>query len=68
MLDLEVGIGFQTAVGIETEIEQQLLLHIPLYNPDLITQTLAICVRAGREDWEPLQHVLGLFAAKLEEY
>ncbi len=68
MLDLEVGIGFQTAVGIETEIEQKLLLHVPLYNPDLITQTLAVCVRAGQEDWEPMQHVLGLLAAKLEEY
>ena len=68
MLDLEVGIGFQTAVGIETEIEQQLLLHLPLYNPDLITQTLAVCTRADHEDWEPLQHVLRLLAAKLEEY
>ena len=68
MLDLELGIGFQTAVGIETEIEQQLLLHLPLYNPDLITQTLAVCTRAEQEAWEPLQHVLGLLAAKLEEY
>lgn len=68
MLDLELGVGFQTAVGIEREIEQRLLLHVPLHNPDPITQNLSICARVDRGRWEPLQHVLDLLAAQLQEY
>ena len=68
MLDLHQGIGFQTAVGVETEIEQGLLAHIPLYNPDAITQTLAVCARDDDDDWPPLRHALELLAAKLDDY
>lgn len=68
MLDFELGVGFQTAVGIEAEVEQGLLLHVPLHNPHPITQTLAICIRADDEVWAPRQHLLSLLATKLEDY
>lgn len=68
MLDLEQGIGFQTAIGIETEIEQGLLVHVPLHSPAPVTQTFAICVREDTENWEPFAFALTLLASKLLDY
>lgn len=68
MLDLHLGIGFQTAVGLEAEIEQGMLMLIGLRNPDPIAQTLAVCARADDDDWPPLKHALKLLTAKLDDY
>lgn len=68
MLDLHLGIGFQTIVGLEAEIEQGLLMHIGLRNPDPITQTLAVCGRGDDDDWGPLVLALQLLSSKLDEY
>lgn len=68
MLDLHQGIGFQTAVGVEAEIEKGLLMHIALRNPDPITQSFSICAREDNDDWGPLNHALGLLAEKLDDY
>lgn len=68
MLDLHVGIGFQTAVGLEDAIERGVLMLIGLRNPDPISQTLAICTRDNNDEWEPLNYVLKLLVAKLSDY
>lgn len=68
MLDQELGIGFQTIVGIEAEVEKSALVHIPLYNPDPITQTLALCTRVDAPDWAPLQAVSKLLGERLLHY
>lgn len=68
MLDLHLGIGFQTVVGLEAEIEQGVLMHIGLRNPDPIMQTLAVCTRADRDERQALQHALELLSSKLNDY
>ena len=68
MLDLHLGIGFQTAVGIEAEIEKELLMHIGLRNPDPITQVLAVCARDDDDEWPPLMHALAELSAELDQY
>jgi len=68
MLDQELGIGFQTIVGIETEVEKGALVHVPLHNPDPITQTLALCTRSDAPDWAPLIVISRLLSDRLEHY
>lgn len=68
MLDQQLGIGFQTIVGIEAQVDNGTLMLVPLYNPDLITQTFAVCTRIDRPDWPPLTRVLELLTAQLEAY
>ena len=68
MLDQELGIGFQTVVGIETEVEKGALVHVPLHNPDPITQTLAVCTSSDTADWAPLRLASSLLAERLEHY
>lgn len=68
MLDQQLGIGFQTIVGIEAKVERGDLVHIGLHNPEPITQTFAICVPTGHVASAPIQRVLELLCLRLEEY
>lgn len=68
MLDQQVGIGFQTVVGIEDQVETEAFALVPLRNPDPIKQTFAICVRKERPDAAPLKQILQLLQRRLDDY
>lgn len=68
MLDQEFVVGFQTIVGIEGNVEKGELVHVPLCNPEPVTQAFAICVRAERADSAPLQRLLELLRQRLGDY
>ncbi|WOD08555.1 hypothetical protein [Marinomonas sp. GJ51-6] len=43
-----MGIAFQTIIGIEEDLEDQRLFHIPVTRPNKISSDLGVYVRANR--------------------
>lgn len=68
MVDRELGIGFQTSVGIETAVENGELVLVPLANPGPVMQTFALCAHVDRVATPFMQRALELLSARLEEY
>lgn len=67
MLDQQqLGIGFQTIVGIEAKVERGHWVHIARRNPEPIAQKFAIRVPTGHVASVPIQRVLELLCLRLE--
>jgi DNA-binding transcriptional LysR family regulator len=68
MVDQQLGIGFQTIVGIEAQVEQGELILIPLIDTRPVQQTFALCVRATRTESPVMQCILRLLEERLKKY
>jgi len=68
MIDQQLGIGFQTAMGIENRLSSGELVLIPLANPDPLYQQLSLCASTGNKQTEPNRYLLTLLQDRLNHY
>ena len=68
MADQRLGIGFQTIIGIETQVEKGELTHVPLITTVPVSQTFTLCVRAQSTVTPVLDRVLKLLKKRLADY
>lgn len=69
MIGNRLGIGFQTVVGIEQQIERKELVLVPIRHQDrVLTQILAMCVAAARPPTPALSQMIELLQDRLCEY
>ena len=68
MVSQQLGIGFQTIVGIEALVEKGELAHVPLVTTAPVSQTFALCVRAQSMMTPVLERVLALLKKRLLDY
>ncbi|MGI9493899.1 MAG: LysR family transcriptional regulator [Geminicoccaceae bacterium] len=68
MVDQQLGIGFQTMIGIEAQIERGELKHVPLVDPAPIKQTFALCIRSHRVVTPAYDHLIMLLRRRLIDY
>jgi len=68
MVDHDLGLGFQTVVGIETQVEQGELRHIPLRASTWVTQQFALCMHSDKLITPDLDHMLSLLINRLSQY
>lgn len=67
MIDQQLGVGFQTATGLERRLSAGELVLVPLHGEAALRQRLSICAVAdGRS--EPLANLLELLTARLDAY
>mgnify|MGYP000132217106 CR=1 FL=1 len=67
MINQQLGVGFQTPMGLERRLASGELVLVPLREQDAIRQRLCIRVRAG-ERAEPLERLLVLLQARVAAY
>src|SRR6218665_801680 len=60
-----LGVSFQTRIGIENEIAQGHLVHIPLARPRTLQSDLGVYVRADRNPPIAVHALVELFAAEM---
>ncbi|WP_413700602.1 LysR family transcriptional regulator [Psychromonas sp. KJ10-10] len=63
----EMGICFQTKIGIEADIINKRLKHIPIHNPDLILSELGLYVRAKRSLPVAVDYLVRELAIEIEK-
>ncbi|MGQ7846761.1 LysR family transcriptional regulator [Granulosicoccus sp. 3-233] len=68
MINQQLGIGFQTAMGIERRLTSGELVLIPLADPDPLFQQLSLCAASGSRDSEPFRYLLNLLQDRLQNY
>ncbi len=68
MVDQQLGIGFQTIVGIEAQIECGELKHVPLVTTAPVKQMFALCMRAQRVTTQAHDHLVTLLRQRLIDY
>ncbi|MGI9450324.1 MAG: LysR substrate-binding domain-containing protein, partial [Geminicoccaceae bacterium] len=68
MVDQQLGIGFQTIIGIEAQIERGELRHIPLVTSALVKQTFALCMCSRRVATPAYDHLITLLRQRLIDY
>ncbi len=68
MLENKDYVGFQTIVGIESQLERGKLVHIPLYSKELITQNLSLCIRDNAISSDALKYTLSLLTGRINGY
>lgn len=68
MVDQQLGIGFQTIVGVEQHIEKGELLHVPLVTDGPVRQDFALCRRAGSPATPAFERLTALLQARLVDY
>ena len=68
MIDRRLGVGFQTAMGLEGSLRPGLLLQIPLHDPEPVRQRLSVCLSAGTTRSEPFETLLALLEERLSGY
>ena len=68
MVDQQLGIGFQTIIGIETHVGNGELRHIALVDSKPVQQKFALCVRTDRLHAPVIQRVLDLLKKRLDDY
>ena len=68
MVDQQLGIGFQTIVGIEAQVERGELRHIPLVTTEPVSQAFALCMCTDRPRTAPLDRLTELLLARLADY
>jgi DNA-binding transcriptional LysR family regulator len=68
MVDRQLGVGFQTSMGIERELKAGELSLVPLRNPEPIRQKLILCVPRNVKRSAPFQQLLELLQARLVSY
>lgn len=68
MINQQLGIGFQTAMGIEKRLTSGELVLIPLANPDPLSQQLSLCASNSNRQSEPYRYLLNLLQDRLDNY
>lgn len=72
MFDRHLGIGFQTVMGIETELDRRELVFVPLTDPAgndaLIRQTFAVCLRKDRRPDGVIRQLIESLVHRLDDY
>ncbi len=68
MVDQQLGIGFQTIIGIEAQVEKGEFMHVPLVTTAPISQTFALCRRAGRTRTSAFDRLIALLQQRLADY
>ncbi len=68
MIGEHSAIGFQALVGIERELEAGELCHVPLFNPQPMTQCFSLIVRKDRAEQPVVRRVLELIGQRLDAY
>ena len=68
MIDQHAGIGFQTAVGIEAQLNRHELVHVPLCDPEPVVQQLSVCVSTGLRRTPAIEQLLSLLETRLNTY
>ena len=68
MINQQLGIGFQTAVGIERRLLAGELVMIPLHDPDPLYQRLGLCISTSHRTSDVFQFLLSLLQERLSSY
>ncbi len=68
MIDQQLGIGFQTIVGLEVQVERGELLHVPLVTTCEVNQEFALCRRSGDVTTPALDRLIDLLRQRLADY
>ncbi|ASJ71108.1 LysR family transcriptional regulator [Granulosicoccus antarcticus] len=68
MINQQMGIGFQTPVGIEKRLQTGELVMIPLCNPEPLHQQLCLCVSTSHRKSDVFQFLLTLLLDRLGSY
>ena len=67
MINQRLGVGFQTAMGLERRLALGELVLVPLREKEALRQRLSLCTRVGTRS-EALAHLLTLLERRLEAY
>lgn len=68
MVDQRLGIGFQTVIGIEAQVERRQLVHVPVHRPEPMTQRFALCVRRAQAPSTMVGIVVEALSRRLDDY
>ena len=68
MIDEQLGVGFQTVVGIERSLRRGDLVHVPITDPRPLRQSIGLCVAKQSPNSEALSAFMDLFREHLEQY
>lgn len=68
MVDQDLGLGFQTVIGIESQVDQGVLVHIPLVASQPVLQEFVLCTRANSAPSPMIDRVLSLLMSRLKDY
>lgn len=68
MFDHHLGIGFQTVMGIETQLDKGELVFVPLGNEAAMEQVFAVCIRKTRRRDAPMEQLIESLGRRLEDY
>lgn len=68
MINQQMGIGFQTAMGIENRLTSGELVLIPLAHPEPLRQRLSLCASSGSRQSDSFQFLLKLLQERLNTY
>ena len=68
MIDRRLGVGFQTAMGLESSLKLGLLVQVPLHDTEPVRQRLTVCTSAGIARSRPFETLLRLLEARLDDY
>jgi DNA-binding transcriptional LysR family regulator len=68
MVDQQLGVGFQTSMGIEGKLRTGELSLVPLFDPEPIRQKLIVCVSRTVQRSAPFEQMLELLKERLTSY
>lgn len=68
MIDEQLGVGFQTVVGIENSLRRQELVHVPLSAETPLLQQLSLCISAETAPRDAMAAFIDLFRERLQPY
>ena len=68
MIDQQLGIGFQTIIGLEVQVERGELLHVPLVTTGEVNQEFALCRRSEDVAMPALDRLIDLLRQRLADY
>lgn len=68
MVDQQLGIGFQTIVGLEVQVERGELIHVPLVTSSNVNQEFALCRRSGDVTNPAFDRLIVLLRQRLADY
>jgi len=68
MFDHHLGIGFQTVMGIEPQLDRGELVFVPLGGDNGMRQIFAICIAGHRRRDGVVEQLAGALARRLAEY
>ena len=68
VLDQQFGIGFQTVIGMESQVDGGELVHVPLHTPEPVMQEFGIWLSTTRPRSEALSRLVVLLEQRLDAY